>query len=296
MKRIDWFRLLILSLAFGGSFIFFRILAGELPPMTTVVMRTTIGALAVLAFMRLDGTKFSAPRGEWPKLALLALLNCVLPFCFYAWGETRVSAGLASIINATTPMFAVVIAGLLTRVEKLTTLRIAGVALGIAGVTLVVGPDVLVGADPMGELVCLLAPLCYGFALQVARRINGLNPASMAAAQLLFATVELLPFVLIFDQPWTLPPPSAGIWLAVAGLGLISTGFAYVVFFRVLASAGPTNASLVTLLVPVSAVLLGWATLGEALAARALGGMALIAAGLAVIDGRAVSYFRTQDP
>lgn len=292
MKRIDWLRLLILSLVWGGSFIFFRILAAQLPPMTTVFFRVAIGALAVLGFMRLEGSKLDLPRSEWPKLALLGLVNCVLPFCFYAWGETRVSAGLASIINATTPMFTVAIAGLIMRNEAMTGGRVIGVLCGIVGVTVVVGPDVLVGADPLGELVCLLAAFSYGWAFQVARRVKGLNPASMAAGQLLFASLELLPFVMIFDQPWNLPAPTLSGWLALAGLALLSTGFAYVIFFRVLASAGPTNLSLVTLLVPVTAVLLGWAFLDEAVAAQALGGMALIALGLAVIDGRVVSYLR----
>ena len=268
MKRIDWLRLLILSLVWGGSFIFFRILAAQLPPMTTVFFRVAIGALAVLGFMRLEGSKFDAPRSEWPKLALLGLVNCVLPFCFYAWGETRVSAGLASIINATTPMFTVAIAGLIMRNEAMTGLRVIGVLCGIVGVTVVVGPDVLVGADPLGELVCLLAPFCYGWAFQVARRVKGLNPASMAAGQLLFASLELLPLVLIFDQPWNLPAPTMSGWLALVG------------------------PALATLLAPVTAVLLGWAFLDEAVAARALGGMVVIALGLAVIDGRAVSYLR----
>jgi drug/metabolite transporter (DMT)-like permease len=294
MKRIDWLRLLILSLVWGGSFIFFRILAGQLPPMTTVFFRVSIGALAVLFFMRLDGAKLALPRGEWPRLALLGLINCVLPFCFYAWGETRVSAGLASIINATTPMFTIAVAGLVMRNEAMTGGRIAGVICGILGVTVVVGPDVLVGADPLGELVCLLAPFCYGWAFQIARRVQGIDPVSMAAGQLLFASLELLPFVLFVDQPWTLPAPTIEGWLALAGLGLLSTGFAYVIFFGVLASAGPTNLSLVTLLAPVTAVLLGWAMLGEAVAARALWGMGLIAVGLAVIDGRVLAWLRSR--
>ena len=223
---------------------------------------------------------------------MLGLVNCVLPFCFYAWGETRVSAGLASIVNATTPMFTVAIAGLIMRNEAMTGGRVIGVLCGIVGVTVVVGPDVLVGADTLGELVCLLAPFCYGWAFQVARRVKGMNPASMAAGQLLFASLELLPFVLFFDQPWNLPLPTTGGWLAMAGLALLSTGFAYVIFFRVLASAGPTNLSLVTLLVPVTAVLLGWAAVDETVAPRALSGMVLIALGLAVIDGRGVAYLR----
>ena len=292
MKRIDWLRLLILSLVWGGSFIFFRILAAQLPPLTTVFSRTLIGTLAVLVFMRVDKTPLIIPRSQVPKLALLGLINCVLPFTLYAWGETRVSAGVASIINATTPMFTLLVAGLVFRNDKLTGGRIAGVLCGMAGVAVVVGPDVLLGADTLGEIACLLAPLSYGFAFQVGRRITGLTPPALACAQLGMATLLIFPLMVGIDQPWNLPSPPLSGWLAIAGLGVLSTGFAYVVYFRVLASAGPTNLSLVTLLVPVSAVLLGWGVLSEPMAPRAAGGMALIAVGLAAIDGRLIRRVR----
>jgi len=288
MKRIDWLRLCLLSLVWGGSFLFYRMLAGELPPLTTVLSRTLIGALAIVLFLRAEGTAIKVPRSQWPMLALLALINNVIPFTLYAWGETRVSAGVASIINATTPMFTVLVAALVFRNDRLGWGRLVGVICGMVGVAVVVGPDVLVGADSAGEIACLLAPFCYSFGFQAAKRITGLAPPVLAAAQLGSAALLILPAALIIDQPWSLPGLSLLGWVAVLGLAVLSTGFAYVIYFRVLASAGPTNLSLVTLLVPVSAMLLGWAVLGEAMAPRALGGMALIAAGLAAIDGRLI--------
>lgn len=286
MKPTDWLRLIVLSLLWGGSFLFYRILATEVPPLTTVLSRVLIGAVAILLYLRATGTTFAVPVAQRGRLAILAVLNNVIPFTLFAWGETRISGGTASILNAMTPMFTVLVTGLVWRTERLTAARLAGVAFGIAGVVVVVGPDALVGADVLGQAACLLAALSYGFALPFGKRITGLPPKVLAAAQLGMSTLILVPLVLLIDQPWTLATPDAAGWMAIAGLGLLSTGIAYMIFFSLLASAGPTNLSLVTLLVPVSALLLGRIVLGEPFGLRALGGMALIGAGLAAIDGR----------
>lgn len=291
MKRADWIRLIALSLLWGGSFLFFRMLALELPPMTTVLSRVLIGAAALLLFLRARGVAFAVPSAQWGRLVVLALLNNVLPFTLFAWAETRVSGGTASILNAMTPMFTVLVTGLVFRTEALTAARIVGVVCGVAGVVALVGPDALTGADLLGQAACLLAAISYGFALPFGRRITGLPPQVMATAQLLTATLVMLPLVLAIDQPWTLPSPDRAGWMAVIGLGLFSTGIAYLLFFNLLASAGPTNLSLVTLLVPVSALFLGRVVLDEPISPRALIGMALIAAGLAAIDGRLLRRF-----
>ena len=292
MKRIDWLRLLILSLVWGGSFLFYRVLATELPPLTTVFSRCMIGAAAVALFIRFEGGRIDVPRTQWPKLLVVSLFNNVIPFTLYAWGETRVPAGVAAIFNAATPTFTVLVTGLVLRMESLTAPRLFGVLCGLAGVAVVVGPDVLVGADLGGEIACLLAPICYGFGFPYARRyVTGMTPPSIAFAQLAISAAVVLPLALLHDPVTHLPMPDLAGWLSVAGLGVLSTGFAYVVVFRVLASAGATNLSLVTLLVPVSALFLAWVGLGETVPLRALLGMALIAAGLAAIDGRMLRRF-----
>ena len=291
MKRTDWFRLIALSTVWGGSFLFFRILATELPPLTTVLSRVAIGAFAIFLYLRARGVAITVPRAQWGRIAILAILNNVVPFSLFAWGESRVSSGTASILNAMTPMFVVLVTGLVLRTEKLTWPRVLGVLCGIGGVAVLVGPDALLGADLLGQAACLAASVCYGFALPWGRRITGLNPPVLAMAQLTAASIILLPLVLVFDRPWGLANPDVIGWVAIAGLGLLCTGLAYIIFFAVLASAGATSLSLVTLMVPVSALLLGRVVLGEPITPGAMGGMALIALGLAAIDGRLLSAF-----
>jgi len=286
MKLSDWLRLLTLSLLWGGSFLFYRMLATELPPATTVLSRVMIGAAALLLFLRFKAQKITVPRAAWPGLFGLALLNNVVPFGLFAWAAGRVTGGVESVLNALTPMFVVLVSGLVLRNEALTARKLAGVGLGLAGVAVMVGPDALLGADLSGQIACLLAALCYGFALPLGRRITGIKPDVMALAQLSCSSLMLVVPVLLIDQPWQLPGLTTEGWVAVAGLGLLSTGMAYLLFFSVLASAGATNLSLVTLLVPVSALLLGRVVLHEPIGLRAVFGMALIAAGLAAIDGR----------
>lgn len=286
MKRHEWFRLLLLSFLWGGSFLFYRILATELPPFSTVFSRVLIGGGAILLWLKARNTAVVIPRGLWGRLIILSLLNNVIPFTLFAWGETRVSGGTASILNAMTPMFVVLVSGLILRTEPLTSRRILGVFSGLAGVTALVGPDAILGADLLGQAACLLAALSYGFALPFGRTIKGLSPTVLAAAQLCTSTLVLLPLVLLFDQPWTLAEPSASTWGAVFGLGLLSTGVAYIIFFGLLATAGATNLSLVTLLVPISALMLGRLVLDEPITPSAIFGMVLIAIGLAAIDGR----------
>jgi hypothetical protein len=296
MTRKDWLRLCALSVLWGGSFLFFRILAFELPPLTTVFSRVAIGAAAILAVQRLAGVTPVVPRSEIGKLFVLALLNNVIPFSLFAWAETRITGGTASILNAMTPMFTVLVSALILRSERLTANRVGGVLCGIAGVAVLIGPQAMMGADIMGQAACLLSAIIYGFALPFGRRIKGIVPQTMAAGQLACASLILLPLVLLIDQPWSLPAPSLLGWAAMLALGLLSTGLAYIIFFGLLASAGSTNLSLVTLLVPVSAQILGALALGEPITLRALAGMALIAAGLALIDGRLVRRARSPSP
>jgi drug/metabolite transporter (DMT)-like permease len=277
----------------GGSFLFYRMLATALPPLTTVLSRVAIGALAIGAAMLLRGISWRIPRDRILPLAGLALLNNVVPFALFAWAETRVTGGTASILNAMTPIFTVLISGLILRTERLTASRIAGVLCGLAGVLTLVGPQALLGADLLGQAACLLAAVCYGFALPLGRRITGVAPEQMATAQLALSSLIVLPLVLLLDQPWTLPALTPDAWIAVLGLGLLSTGLAYVIFFALLSSAGATNLSLVTLLVPVSALLLGHVVLAEPITWQAVAGMALIGAGLAAIDGRLLRAMRT---
>jgi drug/metabolite transporter (DMT)-like permease len=229
----------------------------------------------------------------------MGLLNNVIPFTLIVYGETRISSGLASILNATTPVFGVLVAHLLTTTEKLTWARGAGVLLGLGGVIVLIGPDMLTGLgqqDLVGETACLLAALFYAFAGIYGRRFRGIPSLKVATGQISASTLILLPVAAIIDRPWQLSPPSPTAWLAFAGIAVLSTALAYLLYFRILAKAGATNLLLVTFLLPVSAVLLGWFVLGERLAPRTFLGMAAIGAGLACIDGRPLAWLGSFRP
>ena len=286
MNGGDWLRLGALSLLWGASFLFYRMLATELPPLTTVLTRVGIGGLVLLALLSARRAPIHIPRAQWGRFLGIAALNNAIPFTLFAWAETRVSGGTAAILNAMTPMFAVLVGALVLRTEALTAARLAGVACGVAGVVVLIGPQALLGQDLLGQAACLLAALSYGFAVHFARRISGVTPPNMALGQLIASSLMLLPLAGLVDRPWALPAPSTLGWVAVIGLAVPCTAFAYLLFFSLLARAGANNTALVTLLVPVSALGLGALVLGEPITLAAVAGMALIAAGLAAIDGR----------
>lgn len=220
----------------------------------------------------------------------MGALNNALPFSLIFWGQTTITSGLASILNATTPLFTVVVAHIFTRDERMTVRKLVGVLAGLAGVAILIGPDL--GGSIWGQIACLAAALSYAFAGIYGRRFKalGVQPLQAAAGQLRASAMLILPIMLLAEPAW--PMPSAVTWSAVAGLALLSTALAYVLYFRILAAAGATNLLLVTFLVPVTAILLGAAFLGERLKLRQFAGMALIGLGLAAIDGRILVRLR----
>jgi drug/metabolite transporter (DMT)-like permease len=285
--------LLALAVLWGGSFFFVAVALPSLPPLTIVFGRVALAApvlaVACLAF----GLALPRGRAAWIACAGMGLLNNAIPFTLIVLGQRFIPSGLAAVVNAATPVFAVLAAQALTADEKLTPNRLGGALVGLAGVAILVGPAAFDGGrdgegEALGILLCLGACLSYGLTGVWARRVKraGLAPLPAAAGQCACSTLMLLPLALVFDQPWSLPAPGAGALAALLALGLLSTALAYALFFAILAGAGGTNAMLVTLLVPVTALLLGALVLGEALAARHLLGMAVIAAGLLAIDGR----------
>ncbi|MDE2333779.1 MAG: DMT family transporter [Rhodospirillales bacterium] len=282
-----WLLLFALSLPWGGSFVFFRLLAGSLPALTTVWSRVALATPVLLLLLHLRGgwTRGPAWKDQARDIAVMAVLNNVVPFTLLAWGETRVTAGLASVLNATTPAFGVLVAALFGA-EALSRGRLLGCALAFGGVVTLIGPSVLAGGDALGGLACLGAACSYGFAALWGRRLRGVPPLAAAAGQCLASTLLLLPVMALVDRPWALPMPDPGTWGAILGLAWVSTAFAYVIFFRIVVIAGPQNAMLVTFLTPVTGLLLGALFLGETVAPRMFAGLLLIAAGLAAIDGR----------
>ncbi|WP_285961915.1 DMT family transporter [Pseudomonas tohonis] len=296
MGAREWGMLVALSILWGGSFFFVGIAVQELPPFTIVMARIGLAAIALLALVHLMGLRMPRDPRIWLAFFGMGLLNNLIPFCLIVWGQTHIASGLASILNASTPLFSVVVAHLLTQDEKMTGRKLAGVLIGLAGVATLIGPAALsgLGDHAWAQLAVLGAALSYAFAGLFGRRFKamGVPPMITATGQISASTLLLAPVALLVDHPWTLPLPSPATWAALAGIALLSTALAYVLYFRILASAGATNLMLVTFLIPVSAILLGALVLGEQLEAKHFIGMALIAAGLAALDGRLVDALR----
>ncbi|MXU64207.1 EamA family transporter [Rhodobacteraceae bacterium KN286] len=289
MSGSDWAILAILSILWGGSFFFNGVAVAALPPLTIVICRTGLAALILMAVLRLRGQSLPRDAMVWRAFLVMGLLNNVIPFGLIVWGQGQIASGLAAVLNATTPLFSLTFAALLGR-EALTPGRVCGLAFGILGVAVMLDIRVSgLGADhPLAQMAILGAAISYACAGLYGRRFAalGVTPMATATGQVTAATLLLVPLVLWVDRPWTLDLPGTGVILSLLGLASLCTALAYILYFRLLASAGPTNLLLVTLLVPVSAILLGIAFLGEALTPRQLAGMALIGCGLLVIDGR----------
>ncbi len=296
MTPAEWAALLALSVLWGGGFFFTGVAVRELPPFAIVTLRVGLAAAALGLVIRGTGRRMPCSREAWRAFAVMGLLSNVVPFCLIVWGQTRIPSALASILNATTPLSTVIVAHFLTSDEKMTGNRLAGVVIGFAGVALMIGPSALVRLDGdfVGQLAVLAATLSYAFAGVFGRRFRrmGIGALETSTGQLTAATLMLLPLTLLVDHPWALPMPSPATWAAVLGISLLSTALAFVLYFRILATAGATNAVLVTFLIPVSAILLGTAVLGERLSTEHFVGMLCIGAGLAVIDGRILRLVR----
>ena len=296
MNGADWLILGSLALIWGGAFFFISVAVREVPPITYVWLRVSIAALALWAWVWWRGDSLGLPRWAWRSMVLLALANNVIPFLLFGWGQTQIASGLASILNATTPIWGVVVAHLFLSDEKMTPRKLAGVLVGFGGVAVMIGPDLLrsIGTDTIAQLACVTASLSYALAGVWARRFKaqGISPLAVSTGQLTAGAAIMLPLALLIDQPWLQPLPSAGAVGAIVALGIACSALGYVLYFRLIDSAGATNALLVTLLVPPVAILLGAVFLSEAIAPRDLAGLALIALGLAAIDGRLLSLFR----
>lgn len=290
MTLSEWGMLLTLSMLWGGAFFFNGVAVRELPVFTIVVSRVALAALILLAVLRLSGERLPAGRQIWAALLVMGLLNNVFPFTLIVGGQQHIASGVASILNASTPLFTVVFAHFLTADEKFDPGRLAGVVIGFLGVAVMIGLDTAraLGADVVAQLMCLAAAVSYAFAGIYGRRFRalGISPMATAAGQVTASSAVLIPLMLVVDRPWTLEMPSLAAVGALVGLAALSTAFAYVLFFRILSTAGATNLALVTFLIPVSAILLGVLFLGETLLARHLAGMVLIGLGLAALDGR----------
>ena len=296
MGPVEWAMLVGLSMLWGASFFFVEIVVSVLPPLTVVWLRVAMAALTLNLLLVITGQAIPKGREIWKAFFTIGFINNLIPFSLIAWGQTQINGGAASILNAATPAMAVLVAHFLTNDEKLTPGRMGGVMLGFLGVGLMIGFDAFrgAGANVLAQLAVVGASLSYGFAGVFGRRFRRMeiSPLQTAAGQLSASSVLLLPLMLLVDQPWSISNPVPEVWFAMCGLAVLSTALAYILYFRILGTSGATNVLLVTFLVPVSAIWMGWMFLGELLVARQFMAMALIAGGILVLDGRFPRFLR----
>ncbi len=292
----EWGLIIILSILWGGSFFFVGVAVKELPSLTIVLCRVALACIILLAVVYLKGERMPSSLAVWGGFIVMGALNNLIPFSLIVWGQTHIESGLASILNGTTPIFSVVLAHFLTKEERLTTNRISGVLLGWVGVIVLIGISSLrsFGIEVFGQIAVLGAAFSYACAAIYGRRFKGFSPLVIATGMLCGSTLMMTPMALFIDQPWNLSP---GIFTitAIFGLAAISTSLAYIIYFKVLCTAGPTNLLLVTFLIPLSAILLGVLFLEERLEWNAFMGMGLIFAGLIGIDGRLLKRLRPKE-
>ncbi|MFZ9501623.1 MAG: DMT family transporter [Beijerinckiaceae bacterium] len=295
MNASEWAMLVFLSLLWGSSFFFASVALRELGTITVVLLRVGLAALPLVALALLLRALPPFTLKAAGEFLVMASLNIVAPFLLIVWGQTQISSGLASILNATTPLFTVVVAHVWGD-ERLTRLRLAGVFVGFCGVVALVGPAALGRSEASlaAHLAGVLAAFCYACASVYSRRFvrQGVAPMASAAATTSAGGLLLLPLAFAFEQPLDVLHASPAVLGAVAGLALLSTTLGYILYYRILARSGSTNLMLVTFLMPVTAILLGALALGESLRPGHALGMALIAFGLALIDGRAFARLR----
>jgi drug/metabolite transporter (DMT)-like permease len=295
MGASDWAQLLLLGALWGASFFFARITIREIEPLTLVFYRVVIAAVALHLWLFLRGVSFRPALSRAGPFMLLALLNNIVPFSLIFLGQTAIGAGLAGILNATTPFWAIIAANVFTPDEKITPAKLAGIGLGIAGTAVMVGPGLFagLGAPAWAQFCVLGAAFSYGLAAVLARRFRDLPSDVVAAGQFTASTVVMAVLVGIGASAVTTASPTS--WMCVVALGLLSTALAYILYFNLINSAGATNASLVTLVVPVGAILLGALFLGETLDGYELAGIGLIGLGLLTIDGRILGLARARE-
>ena len=288
MGSVEWLLLILLGVIWGSGFFFAHIAVTEIPPLTLVLLRVGIAAVALHVYLLAIGVSFAPALSRWRLFVALSLSNNIVPFALIFTGQTVLGAGVASVLNATTPFWTIIIANAFTRDEKASWNKVAGVLLGIGGTAIMIGPGLIagLGGPAWAKFALIGAAISYAITLIVARRFRGMPSTLVATGQVSTSTVIMIPVALLANGTSGMVDLSALAWMSVLALALLSTSLGYLLYFTIIARAGATNASLVTLIVPMSAILLSAIFLGERLHLFEVAGMALIAGGLLTIDGR----------
>jgi drug/metabolite transporter (DMT)-like permease len=288
----DWLRLIALSVLWGGSYFFIGVAVKELPPFTIVFARVSLAAVLLVPLVRIYRIAIPTTVAGWFPFVVMGLLSNVIPFTLLVAGQTLIPSGVASVTNAMTPVFTVLVLAAFGE-ERLLPRRVVGVLLGIAGVVILRGVEPDLGTDQsLGIMLCLGAAVLFGFsALWAKRALGDVPPLAAATFQLVCSAVIMFVLCLAFDRPWQLPMPSVATWLSLVALAVLSTALGFILFFQIIRGSGAGNVMLVTLLVPVTAMILGYLWLDEVVNAREIVGALVIASALLIMDGRILTRF-----
>lgn len=280
--------LMLLACLWGPSFLFIKVAVEYFPPLTLALVRVAIGALFLLAVLRWQRKQLPRDRRVWQSLAVVAFAHNALPFVLFGWGEQYIDSALAAILNGTTPLFTIVLAHMLVKGDQLTPAKLIGALVGFTGLLVLTLPMFLDGVQgtTLGILAVMVASASYAFAMVYARNhLRGLPPLIAPASQLMIATLYLFPLAMIFNRPWQLPTPSTAAVASLFALGILGTGVAFVVYYRLMETAEPSYVAMVTYVIPVIGVLLGVLVLGESLTWFTVAGFALILLGVMIVNG-----------
>ncbi len=288
-SRIDWLLFVVLGFFWGSSYLFIKIgVDAGLPPFMLITLRLLIGFALLVTVVAVARESLPRDPRTYGHLIVMGAVNIAIPFSLITWAELTVDSALAAILNAAVPLFVIVIAAIFLRDERITINRLAGLAVGFVGVAILVGfdPGDLAGSDMAGELALIGSTISYAIGAVYARRnIHGLRPMIPALFQVGFALVMVSILTLVFEKPFSTPiTPEA--WFSVIWLGLLGSGLAYLVFFRLLGRWGATRTSMVAYLLPVYGIALGALVLSEPIDARLLIGTALVIGGVALVNSK----------
>ncbi len=278
--------LVALGCTWGASFLFIKVIVEDVPPVELVAGRLFFGAVSVMAFILLTKHELRWSPGIPRKMAIQAVGSNILPFWLISWGEQHINSGTASVLNSTVPIFTAVFAAIFLIEERFTTGRLIGLLLGFAGIIVLTGDDALriTDSDVLGQLAVVAAAACYGAAAVYSRTLLRDNdPVTLSALQLLMGTAFCVPLLLVFEGMPAYGSMGLDAWGSLLALGLGGTGIAYIVYLWLIEHTGSVRASLVTYIVPVIALFLGWVVLDESLGLNVIAGAAIIVLGVATV-------------
>jgi drug/metabolite transporter (DMT)-like permease len=286
-NTVVWALFLALGFLWGSSYLWIKIGLETVPPFTLIAGRLVLASIFLWSVVLLTREPLPRAPRQYGHLLVMALVNIVFPFVLIGYGEQTIDSALASILNATVPLFVIILAPMFLPDERITWPRVAGLAVGFAGVILLVAPDLvnLSDADFTGELMLLGSSLCYAVGNVYAKRnVKGLAPRIPALFQVFLAMLIVVPIALIVDRPFETVHPAPEAWLAIAWLGILGSGFAYICYFTILANWGATRTSMVAYLLPVVGIALGSIVLDDPVTLNRVLGTVLVIAGIALVN------------